>query len=270
MLAVEKLLNDFPQLAGHESLGQLQIEFERLRLQYETVKAEYIGVVSEYEALRRKVGVRELGKPPTTKQNSRRDWKVVSKDALARVEQYGVLWPVARTGQVAPIAHCPLCSAALESFPPLKAALLRCQCGFVARDIIPEDVPRLALEVQRRIAGTLADSEYRALLDQSPLMIWRSRMDGAVDYVNEMIVRFTGSPTDLLIGSGWVENVHPEDRESSVMQYRRSFDRRDSFALRCRLRRPDGSYSPIISRGAPYYDDHGSFKGFIGGCVDVD
>jgi PAS domain S-box-containing protein len=270
MSAVQELLKDFPQLAGHESLRQMQTEFERLRLQYETVKAEYIGVVSEHEALRRKVGARELGKPSTTKQNSRRDWKVVSEATLARVEQYGVLWRVARTGYVEPIAQCPMCSAALESFPPLKPALLRCQCGFVARDIIPEDVPRLALEVQRRITGTLADSEYRALLDQSPVMIWRSGIDGAVDYVNEMCVRFTGSPTDRQIGSGWVENVHPEDRESSVSIYRRSFDRRDALELRCRLRRPDGSYSPIISRGAPYYDDHGAFKGFIGGCVDLD
>jgi two-component system, chemotaxis family, CheB/CheR fusion protein len=51
--------------------------------------------------------------------------------------------------------------------------------------------------------------------------------------------------------------------------YVTSFEARKNFYLEFRLRRHDGEYRWIASRGEPRYMPDGTFEGFIGSCTDI-
>jgi PAS domain S-box-containing protein len=117
---------------------------------------------------------------------------------------------------------------------------------------------------------TLSSTEYRLLVQHSPVMIWRSGVDASCDYFNETWLAFTGRTLDQEKGNGWAQGVHPDDLDRCVKHYLEHFYRRETFEMEYRLRRFDGVYRWIFDRGVPFSDDTGAFAGFIGSCVDVD
>lgn len=115
----------------------------------------------------------------------------------------------------------------------------------------------------------LTPAEYGLLIENSPMMIWRSGLDANCDYFNETWLSFTGRRLEQELGNGWTEGVHPEDLARCVAHYLQHFHRHEAFEMEYRLRRRDGVYRWIVDRGVPF-DDTGTFAGFIGSCVDID
>lgn len=115
----------------------------------------------------------------------------------------------------------------------------------------------------------LSANEYRILVEQAPIMIWRSDRTGACDYFNERWLAFTGRTAEQERGDGWAAGVHPEDLPRCLEIYRGAFSRRAVFEMEYRLRRADGAYRWLFDRGVPFDDAAGEFAGFIGSCVDV-
>jgi len=120
------------------------------------------------------------------------------------------------------------------------------------------------------MAEQLSATEYRLLVEHSPVMIWRAALNAECDYFNDTWLEFTGRSLAQEFGNGWAEGVHPEDLDRCVKHYLDHFHRREAFEMEYRLRRHDGVYRWIFDRGAPFSDDAGNFAGFIGSCVDVD
>jgi PAS domain S-box-containing protein len=116
----------------------------------------------------------------------------------------------------------------------------------------------------------LTSTEYQLLIENSPVMIWRSGRDADCDYFNETWLSFTGRTLEQEMGNGWAQGVHPDDLDRCVAHYLDHFHRRQAFEMEYRLRRHDGVYRWIFDRGVPFSDDTGTFAGFIGSCVDVD
>jgi PAS domain S-box-containing protein len=112
-------------------------------------------------------------------------------------------------------------------------------------------------------------TEYRLLVEHSPVMSWRAGLDAKCNYFNATWLAFTGRTLEQEMGDGWSEGVHPDDFQNCVDFYLDHFARREAFEMEYRLRRHDGAYRWIFDRGAPYTDDAGEFAGFIGSCVDV-
>jgi two-component system, cell cycle sensor histidine kinase and response regulator CckA len=112
--------------------------------------------------------------------------------------------------------------------------------------------------------------QYRALVENTPTMIWRAGMDRQCDYFNGTWLAFTGRLLEEECGSGWTEGVHQDDLPNCLSIYLDCFERREPFEVEYRLRRFDGVYRYVLDRGVPYSDAAGEFRGFIGSCVDVD
>ena len=116
----------------------------------------------------------------------------------------------------------------------------------------------------------LSPTEYRLLVQHSPVMCLRAGLDAKCDYFNKTWVAFTGRTPEQEMGDGWAEGVHPDDLAGCVAYYLEHFHRREAFEMEYRLRRHDGVYRWIFDRGVPFTDDSGAFAGFIGSCIDVD
>jgi len=120
------------------------------------------------------------------------------------------------------------------------------------------------------MSRALSGTEYRLLVEYSPVMIWRAGIDAKCDYFNDTWLQFTGRTLEQEMGDGWAEGVHAEDLDRCVTLYLDHFHRRAPFEMEYRIRRADGVYRWIFDRGVPFYDEDGAFLGFIGSCVDVD
>ncbi len=113
-------------------------------------------------------------------------------------------------------------------------------------------------------------TQYRALVEHSPTMVWRAGLDAKCDYFNATWLAFTGRSLEQEAGDGWAEGVHPDDLERCISIYLSNFKARTPFEMEYRLRRGDGVFRYIFDRGVPYSDAGGAFAGFIGSCSDID
>lgn len=111
--------------------------------------------------------------------------------------------------------------------------------------------------------------EYRALVEQAPILIWRANTGSLCNYFNERWLAFRGRTLEQEYGNGWAEGVHPDDFDRCLKIYLDSFNNREVFEMEYRLMRYDGVYRWIFDKGVPYYNDNGEFAGYIGSCIDV-
>lgn len=114
----------------------------------------------------------------------------------------------------------------------------------------------------------LEPDEYAVLVEQAPILIWRSNTTAACDYFNDRWLEYTGRTMEQEYGNGWAEGVHPEDFDRCLAIYLGAFEKREVFEMEYRLRRRDGVHRWLFDRGVPFYRDD-EFAGFIGSCIDV-
>ncbi|MBI5677881.1 MAG: sensor domain-containing diguanylate cyclase [Planctomycetes bacterium] len=115
----------------------------------------------------------------------------------------------------------------------------------------------------------LSFEEYKILVEQAPIMIWRSNTTTACDYFNERWLAFTGRTIEQEMENGWAAVVHPEDLDKCLKIYLDTFQKREVFEMEYRLRRHDGRYRWIFDRVVPFKGPDGQFAGYIGSCIDV-
>jgi PAS domain S-box-containing protein len=100
-------------------------------------------------------------------------------------------------------------------------------------------------------------------------MLWTARVDTTLDYLNHNCVEFTGLPIEKLLNEGWLDVVHPEDRDPCIGIYRPAIEARAPFTFEYRVRRADGAYRWLLASGVPKYEPDGSYSGYVGCDVDI-
>lgn len=124
----------------------------------------------------------------------------------------------------------------------------------------------LALELElREQAGQL-----RQLAESLPTLVWGSRSDGACEYLNRQWVDYTGIPDVEQLGYGWIEQVHPEDREQVREEWRSSVKKGTRLDIAFRIRRADGVYRWFKTRAVPIRDAQGTILKWYGTSTDID
>ena len=148
-----------------------------------------------------------------------------------------------------------------------------------------QDVLRFVVVVQAAAIATLiirgkkrtraeralreSEERFRRIIDRAPVMIWTARPNTSLDYLNGNCVEFTGLPIEKLLDEGWLDAVHPEDRDYIVGTYTPAIEARTPFLFEYRVRRADGAYRWLLATGVPKYEPDGSYAGYIGCDVDI-
>jgi PAS domain S-box-containing protein len=125
------------------------------------------------------------------------------------------------------------------------------------------------LQLQVEQLEQAGELQFRRLVDDSPAMIWTTGPDAEYDYVNRAWLHFRGRSAAEEVGGGWVEGLHPDDRDLCMETYLRAFHARQPFRMQFRLQRGDESYSWVESAGTPRFRASGEFAGFMGTVADV-
>lgn len=124
---------------------------------------------------------------------------------------------------------------------------------------------------RKRAEAELREREvqYRNLADSGLALIWTTGIDGLCNYFNDPWLKFTGRTLEQEMGAGWVEGVHPSDKEPCLTTCKYCLDNRTKFDLEFRLRHFSGEYMWFRNIGNPNYNSSGEFIGYIGYCFDV-
>jgi diguanylate cyclase (GGDEF)-like protein/PAS domain S-box-containing protein len=124
---------------------------------------------------------------------------------------------------------------------------------------------------QSRLMGLSNNFHYLAY--PTHLLVWMSDANGQCSFVSPSWTTFTGRENAQELGSGWLDHVHPEDREVLVRglyeaRHCRAGDQKP-FQLMFRYRRRDGAYRWLMSQGMPHSSPTELFIGFLCLCFDV-
>jgi two-component system, sensor histidine kinase and response regulator len=122
---------------------------------------------------------------------------------------------------------------------------------------------------EAEIALRESEARFRALADCASVMIWLSNLDGQRTWFSKGWLEFGGRSIEQETGDGWVDRVHPDDREALLAFCRSATEGLREFTVEYRLRRADGEYRWILGKGFPHQDAWGKCSGFIGCCLDV-
>src|SRR5437868_4054964 len=78
-----------------------------------------------------------------------------------------------------------------------------------------EALQELNLELARK------NQDLDAIVKAAPDIIFSRQPDGTRDYISARFYEYTGAPLESANGLGWLDYVHPDDRESSIAHWLR-------------------------------------------------
>jgi PAS domain S-box-containing protein len=110
---------------------------------------------------------------------------------------------------------------------------------------------------------------WKLIVEALPQIVLTAKPDGSFDYVSPQGTSYTGLPSSALVGKGWFDIVHPEDRPSSVRDWAESIRTGNDYCAEFRLRRSDGEYRSFSFRALPARDAEGTIEMWTGTCTDV-
>jgi PAS domain S-box-containing protein len=125
-------------------------------------------------------------------------------------------------------------------------------------------------EVRARAAELHAsETRLRQLAEAMPNLVWTCTADGHYDYVGPQWAKHTGIPEAAHLGHGWLEQVHPEDREALALAWRSAVREGSVFDAEFRIRRHDGVYRWFKGRGVCQRDHTDEIVKWYGSNTDI-
>jgi PAS domain S-box-containing protein len=114
-----------------------------------------------------------------------------------------------------------------------------------------------------------SESRFRLIADSVPVMIWMTDENGSTTYLNRNWLETTGQTEQQALGHGWLQAVHPDDRDMVLSSFEEASRTRASVQAEYRLRRKDGSWAWVIDVGEPRLAHDGRLLGYAGSVLDL-
>jgi PAS domain S-box-containing protein len=205
-----------------------------------------------------------------------------AETALRKVLDEGM--PLAERGYpvMSPPAGGPASSAAASSAAAPAEDVCGCASWFPVHDaagkvfaagLIMLNVAGLstgATEAAEAAAAEIKRSEerYRSLVQGGAQVVWVAAPDGAMMEDSPEWRWITGQSEQEYTGFGWLESIHPEDRERVERDWRECVRTGKIFDDRYRIRTKGGSYRHYDVRAVPIERD-GKIVEWVGASSDV-
>ncbi|TCD11575.1 PAS domain S-box protein [Pedobacter frigidisoli] len=137
-----------------------------------------------------------------------------------------------------------------------------------------ENLHILNLELEARVADrikafTESEKRFRTMAEGTDILIAVGDETGNAIYFNKPWVELTGRSMDELLEFGWVDLIHPDDRNRYINIYLSALAEKKPFTGEFRLLSKKGDYHWLLAKGPPRFNHDGSFAGYISSCIDI-
>ena len=114
-----------------------------------------------------------------------------------------------------------------------------------------------------------SEARQRALIEGVPQLVWRSGNAGQWTWASPQWLAYTGQTQDATHALGWLDPVHPDDREPTMQAWGEAM-RSGKLDVEHRLRRAsDGAYLWHHTRALPVQAASGEVTEWVGTTTDV-
>ncbi len=114
-----------------------------------------------------------------------------------------------------------------------------------------------------------SEEKFRALVAASAQMVWTTDSDGNVMEDSPSWRAFTGQSVQECLGTGWIDAIHAEDRDATVMLWRQCVATQSPFETEYRVHHISGQWRWTHARAVPLRNERGVLRGWVGMSADV-
>jgi len=104
----------------------------------------------------------------------------------------------------------------------------------------------------------------------APLGVFQTDADGACVAVNDRWCTYAGMTAEQALGGGWLEAIHPDDRDRVRIEWQAAVAERRDFELEYRFRRPDGVSVWLAGSATALIDASDTVLGYVGTVTNID
>lgn len=124
---------------------------------------------------------------------------------------------------------------------------------------------------ERHALRAIEESEqrFRMIAQLAPLVIWTTDKSGACNFLSVKWQEQTGKEITEGLGTGWIDFIHPEDRDKIRLSWNQSFLKRLPFEAKARLINKNNQYTICLISTTPRYDTQNVFLGYVGIMQDI-
>jgi PAS domain S-box-containing protein len=129
------------------------------------------------------------------------------------------------------------------------------------QDITRQKLAEIALEKSER--------RYRSLVIATSQAVWITNAHGEVVEDIPSWRTLTGQSEEEVKGWGWLDAIHPEDREQTSRVWIEALEKKGIYQIEHRLQVADGSYRFFAVRAVPILDTNNEIQEWIGTDTDI-
>jgi PAS domain S-box-containing protein len=125
-------------------------------------------------------------------------------------------------------------------------------------------------ELGTRAELELSERRYRSLVQTASAIDWTVDPAGAFVEPQTSWADFTGQPWERHRGLGWLDAIHPDDRETVMTRWFHARDAGELYSVRARVwHEPSSEHRHVIIQAAPVLDASGRISEWVGTATDV-
>jgi PAS domain S-box-containing protein len=127
------------------------------------------------------------------------------------------------------------------------------------------------IEDRKRAEKVRRDSEdhLRLVINTIPTTAWTAQPDGAVDFLNQRYLQYTGLSLEQAIAEP-TRAMHPEELPPIMAKWSAAVAAGEPYEGEMRLRRADGEYRWFLVRTVPLRDEQGKIVKWYGASIEIE
>lgn len=122
---------------------------------------------------------------------------------------------------------------------------------------------------QAEISLQQSEQKYRCLIEATSQIIWDTKAEGEFVTQQPGWSAFTGQTYEEYKGWGWIDAIHPDDKEHTARLWSEAITNRTTYKIEHRLRTYDGEYRYMRVRAVPILNADGSIREWVGVHADI-
>ena len=115
----------------------------------------------------------------------------------------------------------------------------------------------------------VSEQQFRLITDLSPVHLFRAGPDGEAKYLSPGFMKMAGLTTSNALGYGWIQAVHPDDRDRLLANWQEALRSQAVFQSEFRFRTASGDMRWYRARVVPDRDESAAIVGWVGAAVDL-
>jgi PAS domain S-box-containing protein len=115
-----------------------------------------------------------------------------------------------------------------------------------------------------------SEARWKQLANSMPQLVWTCLGEGPCDFLSSQWLTYTGVAEVDQLGYGWLEQIHPEDRENLLARWQDAVRLRAPMHVEFRIRRHDGVFRWFDTQAIPLIDDKEQLYRWIGTNTDIE